>query len=57
MALTKEEIRFLKGLVEVELKRIHKDEKEMNQFEPIVPFIAIEEKYDLFLEKLKKKLK
>ena len=57
MALTKEERKFLKGLVEIELKRIHSEKKEIYQMEPIVPLIALEEKYDAFLEKLKKKLK
>ena len=33
-----------------------KEKKEMKQLRPIVPFIALEEKYDEFLEKLKKKL-
>ena len=56
MTLTKEEKEFLKGLVNTELKRVHKEKKEMKQLRPIVPFIALEEKYDDFLEKLKKKL-
>ena len=56
MTLTKEEKEFLKELVKVELKRIHKEKKEMKQLRPIVPFLAVEEKYDEFLEKLKKKL-
>ena len=56
MTLTKQEKEFLKGLVDIELKRVHEEKKEMKQLRPIVPFIALEEKYDAFLEKLKKKL-
>lgn len=56
MTLTKEEKQLLKRLVDIELKRVHKEKKEMKQLRPIVPFIALEEKYDEFLEKIKKKL-
>ena len=56
MTFTKEEKQFLKALVDMELKKIHKEKKEMKQLRPIVPFIALEETYDAFLEKLKKKL-
>ena len=56
MELTKQEKEILKGLVSLELKKIHEAKKDMKELRPSVAFIAVEEKYDEVLESLIKKL-
>jgi hypothetical protein len=43
-------------LVDRELKTILEEEKELGHLRPQVGFLALEEKYEILLEKLKKKL-
>jgi hypothetical protein len=56
MELTKDEKKVLKFLVDRELKTILEEEKELGHLRPQVGFLALEEKYEILLEKLKKKL-
>ena len=55
MELTKNERLLLKTLVEQELKKFESEEEEV--LRPSAPFLAAEEKYDEFLDKLLEKLK
>ena len=53
MSFTDDETKLLKHLVEQELKKFEEEEE---QIRPLVPqFLAIEEKYNEFLQKLLKK--
>ena len=54
--LKKEEQEALKYLIEQELKRFREDEKEMKELRPELSFLAVEETYEEFLERLLKKL-
>jgi len=56
LELKKEEKDALKYLIKEELKRFKEKEKEMEDLRPNLPFLAVEEKYDDFLEKLLKRL-
>lgn len=56
MRLTKQEKEVLKYLLKKELKDFEAQEKEIKQLRPILPFLAVEERYDLLLEKILKKL-
>ena len=56
MELTKDEKKVLKFLVGKELKDILEEEKELDMLRPGISFLALEEKYEILLEKLKKKL-
>ena len=56
MELTKDEKKVLKFLVEKELKDVLEKEKELDQLRPGIAFLALEEKYEILVEKLKKKL-
>ena len=53
MELTKDEKALLKYLVEQELKKTEEQEEEIR---PPITFLAAEEKYEIMLEKLLKKL-
>ncbi len=54
MELTKQEKEIIKFLVEKELKITEEQEEEIR---PPIPFLAAQEKYEIVLEKLLKKLK
>ncbi|MBW2965984.1 hypothetical protein KY342_02690 [Candidatus Woesearchaeota archaeon] len=56
LELKKEEKDALKYLIKEELKRFKEQEKEMEELRPNLPFLAVEETYEEFLEKLLKKL-
>ncbi len=56
LELKKEEKEALKYLIKQELKRFKEQEKEMEELRPELPFLAVEENYEDFLEKLLKKL-
>ena len=53
MEITKDEKTLLKYLVEQELKKTEEQEEEIR---PNIPFLAAQEKYEIMLEKLLKKL-
>ena len=53
MELTKQEKELIKFLVEQELKKVDEQEEDIR---PPVGFLAAEEKYEVFLKKLLKKL-
>jgi hypothetical protein len=55
--LKKEEREALRYLIKQELKRFKEQEKEMKELRPVLPFLAVEENYEDFLEKLLKKLR
>jgi len=57
MELTKDEKKVLKFLVGKELKMILEEEKELGHLRPQVGMLALEEKYEILLEKLMNKLK
>lgn len=54
---TKEEKKVLKFLVDKELKDVLEKEAELDKLRPGVAFLALEEKYEILLENLLKKLK
>ena len=54
MELTKQEKELIKFLVKKELKLTEKQEEELR---PPIPFLAAQEKYEIVLENLLKKLK
>jgi len=54
--LKKEEKEAINYLIKQELKRFKEEEKEMQELRPSLPFLAVEETYEEFLEKLLKKL-
>ena len=54
--LKKEEKEALKYLIRQELKRFKEGEKQMEELRPELPFLAVEETYEEFLENLLKKL-
>ena len=56
LELKKGEKDALKHLIKQELKRFKEGEKEMKELRPNLPFLAVEETYEEFLEKLLKKL-
>ncbi len=56
LELKKEEKDALKYLIKQELKRFKEQEKEMEELRPNLPFLAVEETYEEFLEKLLKRL-
>lgn len=56
MTFTKDEKKVLKFLVDRELKEVLKQEKELDKLRPGIAFLALEEKYEILVEKLKKKL-
>jgi len=56
MELTKDEKKVLKFLVDKELKEVLEEEKELDILRPGISFLALEEKYEILLDKLKKKL-
>ena len=54
MSFTEDEKKLLKHLIEKEIEQFEKKEEKIR---PLVPqFLAIEEKYDLFLKELLKKM-
>ncbi|MBW2981245.1 hypothetical protein KY343_00050 [Candidatus Woesearchaeota archaeon] len=55
--LKKEEKEALKYLIKQELKRFKEQEKGIKELRPELPFLAVEENYEVLLEKLLKKLK
>ncbi len=57
LELKKEEKDALKYLIKQELKRFKEQEKEMEELRPNLPFLAVEETYEEFLEKLLRRLK
>lgn len=57
MELTKDEKKVLKFLVSRELKEVLEKERELDILRPGVSFLALEEKYEMLLERLKEKLK
>lgn len=56
LELKKEEKEALKYLIKQELKRFKEQEKEMEELRPELSFLAVEENYEVLLEKLLKKL-
>lgn len=54
---TNEEKKVLKFLVDKELKDVLEKEAELDKLRPGVAFLALEEKYEILLENLLKKLK
>jgi len=56
MELTKDEKKVLKFLVDKELKEVLEKEKEIDKLRPSIAFLALEEKYEILVESLKKKL-
>ncbi|MBD3248651.1 hypothetical protein GF336_01260 [Candidatus Woesearchaeota archaeon] len=56
MELTDEEKKFLKFLLKKELSTLEKQEKTIEDFEPEFQFLAAEEKYELLLKDMIKKL-
>ena len=54
---TKEEKKVLRFLVDKELKDVLEKEAELDILRPGVAFLALEEKYEILLENLLKKLK
>lgn len=56
MKLTNDEKKVLKFLVDKELKEVLEKEKELDTLRPGISFLALEEKYEILVERLKKKL-